>query len=78
VITLRQIRYRFWSWVHRRAEDFWHWVYYRKVVPLLPKETVLPGERYFTIGSGEMGKVYWSHEKPEIQEMRDDDPPTIL
>jgi hypothetical protein len=66
-----KVRYRFWSWVHRRAERFWHWVYYRKVVPVLPKQPVLPGE-YFYIEKRKPGDtvlVSWDD---------DDDPKTIL
>lgn len=28
---MRRLRYRFWSWAHRRAEDLWHWIYYKRL-----------------------------------------------
>lgn len=31
-----KFRLKFWTWVHERAEDFWHWVWINKVQPLMP------------------------------------------
>jgi hypothetical protein len=33
-MTLKRVRYRFWLWVHGALEKAWHWVYYKKVLPL--------------------------------------------
>jgi hypothetical protein len=45
--VLKRLRFRFWTWAHRRAEDLWHWIYYRKLLPVTPKQKIVPSPMFF-------------------------------
>jgi hypothetical protein len=44
---LTKLRFRFWSWAHDKAEALWHWIYYRKLLPLTPKPVASEPLLYF-------------------------------
>ena len=39
---MKTLRYKFWSWAHRKAESLWHWIYYRKLKPLEDPKLAVP------------------------------------
>jgi hypothetical protein len=44
------MRLRFWIWAHNKAEKLWHWIYYKRMLPLGYGGFVMPkakdGHRY--------------------------------
>ena len=62
------MRRRFWNWVHDGLWRACHWVYRTKL------HVVLPGERYFMIGSSEMGTLYWSKSPSDPEKLPEMNP----
>ena len=30
-----RLRITFWNWAHKKSERLWHWIYYKKLLPLI-------------------------------------------
>ena len=51
------MRRKFWTFVHDRLEDAWHWVYYHKLAEPLPEITLTNYQYHISYVCGRTGML---------------------